>query len=400
MKPARTILAACCALLLAGGALGVWVKEREPAIVVGVPQGTQQAPPGPSVVAAAPDPATPAPVDPAADEGGGPGVATAGSGGRLHPRAEPAAAPGLARPDGRPWRPAIPFTTSQDVPDELVFVLVIGSDARPGEPLDRARADSIHLLAVNPTTRQGTILGLPRDAWVDIPGRGRNKINQALALGGPDLMAETVRHVTGLPVHYYVLTGFTGLERLVDELGGVDVRVERRMNDPHSGARLEPGWHRFSGGEALAFSRNRHDVAFGDFSRSENQGKVIVAALAKMRAEVADDDGVAQWTRFLVRHVGLDMPMSQLPALGALARSLDPGRITNVVAPGEVGWAGRQSVVFLTDEAVALFRDLRPDAVVGEATPEPTTTTTTQPAPTPPTTAPPTSPPTPTTLVP
>jgi hypothetical protein len=88
------------------------------------------------------------------------------------------------------------------------------------------------------------------------------------------------------------------------------------------------------------------------------------------------------------------MPMSQLPALGALARSLDPARITNVVAPGEVGWAARQSVVFLTEEAAALFRDLRPDAVVGEPSPEPTTTTTTRPAPTTPTTTPSTTAPT------
>src|SRR3546814_6401094 len=56
-------------------------------------------------------------------------------------------------------------------------------------------------------TLEGTVLGFPRDAWVEIPGRGAGKINTALTFGGPQLLAETVRNLTGLPVHYYVLTG-------------------------------------------------------------------------------------------------------------------------------------------------------------------------------------------------
>ena len=296
---------------------------------------------------------------------------------------EPRVGRGVARADGRAWPAAVPFTTRQSVPDGLVFILVAGSDARPKEDLTRTRADSVHLLAVNPKSRQGTLLGFPRDAWVEIPGHGRGKLNNALALGGPDLLAATVRRLTSLPVDYYVLTGFTGLAKMVDELGGVDVFVERRMNDRASGARFERGWHRFTGAEALAYSRDRNDVARGDFTRSEHQGVLIVSALAKMRAEVADDDGVARWVRILLRHTRLDVPLSRLPALGALARRLDPTRLQNVVAPGRLGTAGGQSVVFLTTSAARLFEDLRPDAVIGEPDrspppePEPTTTTTT-----------------------
>ena len=96
------------------------------------------------------------------------------------------------------------------MPDGLVFVLAIGSDARPGSDPRRGNADSIHLLAVDPATGSGTVLGLPRDAWVEIPGRGKGKINSALRLGGPQLLAETFRKLTGLPVHYTILTGFDG----------------------------------------------------------------------------------------------------------------------------------------------------------------------------------------------
>jgi LCP family protein required for cell wall assembly len=268
-------------------------------------------------------------------------------------------------PDGAPPGAAIPFTSSEAVPEDLVFILVAGSDARPREDLYRTRADSLHLLAVNPATGQGTVLGFPRDSWVEIPGHGRDKINNALALGGPDLLAATVRRLTGLPVHYYVITGFSGFTRMVDDLGGVDVLVERRMNDRVSGARFERGWHRMSGPEALAFTRNRNDVANGDFSRSENQGLVMLAALAKMRAEVGDDAGLARWIGVLVNYVRLDVPRDRLPGLAALARRLDPANLRNVVAPGRIGSAGSQSVVYLTTAAARLFEDLRADAVIG-----------------------------------
>lgn len=288
-------------------------------------------------------------------------------------------APMLALPSGQPWPPAIPFTSTIPVPDHLVFVLAIGSDARPGQDPTRARADSLHLLAVNPASGQGTIVGFPRDSWVDVPGHGRQKINSALSLGGPDLAAQTVRQLTGLPVHYYVVTGFEGFQRLVDDMGGVDVPVPHRMNDAASGARFEAGWHRLGGAGALAFARNRKDTPHGDLSRSANQGLLVLSALAKMRGEVGDDPGLMRWVEVLLRHVRLDVPLEDLPRLAALARRLDPGRVQNVVVPGTPGRAGRQSVVHLdAASATALFNDLRDDAVIGAAE-MPSTTTSTPP---------------------
>lgn len=352
-------------LALAASVLGGCGGGGEPDLVIGEPK------PVPTTALSEIDAAAP---DVVAEDGPGVAVGTEidakGTGGNRADRAtgtrpEPRAVPGLTKPDGQPWRPAIGFQTSEAFPRAVAYILVIGSDARPNEDVRRTRADSIHLLAINPTSRQGTLVGFPRDSYVDIPGHGKDKINNALALGGPDLLAETVRRVTKLPVDFYVLTGFEGLKMIVDELGGVDVNVTRRMNDKASGALFEPGWHRFNGAEALAFSRNRNDVAAGDFSRSEHQGLVMLSALAKMRAEVSDDQGVARWTGILLRRAELNLPMSRLPQLGALARRLDPNRLTNVVAAGRVGMAGRASVVYLTDGAYRLFDDLRPDGVIG-----------------------------------
>jgi LCP family protein required for cell wall assembly len=363
---------AAAAVALAGAALpgcssGGKAKGAGPALVVGVPDGAGTATSGPRVITSAPDEA--------ARAGGAPGDVFVDGAALGGVSAEPPPSAALAAPTGKPWAAPIPFTTSEAVPDKLVFILVAGSDARPNEDLLHTRADSLHLLCVNPATGQGTLLGFPRDSWVEIPGHGRGKINNALALGGPDLLAATVRRLTGLPVDYYVITGFPGLMSMVDDLGGVDVFVDRRMNDKNSGARFQRGWHHFTGGEALAFSRDRTDVERGDLTRSEHQGLIMLSALAKMRAEVADDAGVARWIGVLVKRARFDVPLAKLPALGALARRLDPARLKNVVAPGRIGTAAGQSVIFLTTDAARMFEDLRADAVIGAPEPDPATST-------------------------
>jgi polyisoprenyl-teichoic acid--peptidoglycan teichoic acid transferase len=340
-------LAVLAAASMLAGACG---DKKHADVVIGVTTTSVEAP-GPTVV--------PEPVEPAA---------AAGAGAPRDPRL-------LLDANGRPYGSPLVFRSNVPVPGDLVFVLIVGSDARPGQNLRKSNADSLHLMAVNPRTMQGTLVGIPRDAWVEIPGKGNGKITSALPNGGPDLLVRTVEHLTGLPVHYWVLTGFAGLTKMVDELGGVDVHVSQRMNDRDSGAHFQPGWHHFNGAQALAFSRNRHDVPNGDFGRSFNQGALMLAALSKLRAEVDDDEGLRRWLDVLSRHAELDAPASSLLGLAALARRLDPAALANVVVPGRVGTTGGQSVVFLGQEAAEMFLDLRPDAVLGRAGPEVTTTT-------------------------
>jgi anionic cell wall polymer biosynthesis LytR-Cps2A-Psr (LCP) family protein len=153
---------------------------------------------------------------------------------------------------------------------------------------------------------------------------------------------------------------------MVDELDGVDVYLDRPMNDRNSGAHFAAGWQHFDGADALAYSRDRHDVADGDFGRSENQGRLILAALTKARAEIADDSGIDHWLGVLLRHVELDAGLDAVRSLAGLARGLDPAGIANVVVPGRAGnGPGGQSVVYLGDGAAAIFLDLRADATLG-----------------------------------
>ena len=114
-----------------------------------------------------------------------------------------------------------------------IFVLALGSDARPGEPIDHERSDSIHIVGLNPAKGQASILGFPRDSWVDIPGHGSEKITSAMSSGGPQLTIQTVENLTGIHIDFYVLTSFAGLKSMIDAIDGVTVNVLQPMHDRH-----------------------------------------------------------------------------------------------------------------------------------------------------------------------
>ncbi len=104
-----------------------------------------------------------------------------------------------------------------------IVLLVVGSGARLGDDIQHSLADSIHVVSINPDKHKATIIGIPRDSWVDIPGHGTNKINASLVEGGPDLLIQTVESISGLKIDYYALTTFWGLDAVV--------RQPRRSHD-------------------------------------------------------------------------------------------------------------------------------------------------------------------------
>lgn len=247
-------------------------------------------------------------------------------------------------------------------PGAPVFALIVGTDYRPG--VDGHRADAIHLVGVNPVTGQGTILNIPRDTWVGIPGRGSNKINAAHTFGGPQLLAAAVAGLTGIHPQFVVVTDFAGFVGMVDELGGFEVDVTAPMADKNSGAYFDPGRIRMNGHQALAFSRNRY-VEGGDFTRSANQAHLIIAALAELRGRGTSPVDTARYTGVLLRHtVVAGTTVADLYRMGRLALAVDPANLRNVTMPGAIGAAGGQSVVLPAAPAADLFADMADDAVL------------------------------------
>lgn len=253
-----------------------------------------------------------------------------------------------------------------------VFILAIGSDARPDEQVDRRLADSIHIIAVNPEQATASILGFPRDSYVPIPGFGESKINDSLYNGGPELVVETVQNLTGIQMDYWVLTSFRGITSMVNGIGGLRIDVPYAMNDFYSGADFEPGEQVIDGEQALAFARNRHDTPEGDFSRSENHGRLMLAALEQLRTEFRDDpSALFRWIVVGLRNVQTDLSFDEVFDLMMTAVSIDPERVTNAVVPGGTGMAGAASVVFLSGDADEIYEDLADDGILQDPPPPP-----------------------------
>lgn len=162
-------------------------------------------------------------------------------------------------------------------PRGALNVLVLGSDARDGTE-EAARTDTMMLAHLNRDRDHITVVGLPRDSWVSVPGHGRHKINAAYALGGPSLAVQTVEANTGVRIDHYIEIDFTGFVEVVDAVGGIEVCLPEAIHDEKALLDMEAGVHHVDGTEALAFARTRRTVD-GDLDRIDRQQQVLSALL-------------------------------------------------------------------------------------------------------------------------
>jgi len=171
-------------------------------------------------------------------------------------------------------------------PDEPENILVMGSDSDPDGT--NKRSDTMMLVRVNPNGECLSIFSIPRDLIVDIPGVGQDKVNAAYSIGGAPLAIETVRSLTGQPIHHFVVVDYAGFEQAVDAIGGVYVDVDRRYFNDNSDAPwgqdfepidIYPGYQKLKGKDALAFVRFRHTDS--DFIRIARQQYFINDAKAQ-----------------------------------------------------------------------------------------------------------------------
>jgi len=225
-----------------------------------------------------------------------------------------------------------------------IFIAVMGSDTRNGPPDAGGGCDAIHIVAINPQLRAGTVLNFPRDSYLN-----GSKITDICRRSGFESALEVLKAHSGLPVQYYVKTEFSNFMAFIDELGGVEINVPYPMNDPPSGAFFNAGPVHMQGGDLLAFSRNRKNTPRGDFSRTENQGIVIISSLAKFRNEVGSDPHrLFEYIKATQRHIKITVPLLEVFKLALLAKEIDPTAMQNINVPGSSGSAGSASVVYLS----------------------------------------------------
>lgn len=240
------------------------------------------------------------------------------------------------------------------VPSGVRTVLLAGSDARPGQPVDRSRADAIQLVTSD-GKGAGAVVGIARDSWVAVPGHGHAKINAALALGGPELLVDTVEDAAGMSVDGYLLVGFDDFKGLVEAAGGLPIVLQAAQQAMW--AELPEGEQVLTGPQALALARERQSLPDGDLGRSRHQGQMVLAALALARDRGAE--GLPRLMSALSEHVQTDLDARA--ALVVLGRALvtEPDQVGHDVASGPTGWsADGQSIVRWDESAEALLGDL------------------------------------------
>lgn len=161
--------------------------------------------------------------------------------------------------------------------DHATTFLLVGSDIRPGED-DYGRSDTVILARVDPDQGTVSLLSLPRDLLVPIPGYGSNKLNAAYSYGGPALLIKTLREWLGVKIDHYFQVDFDGFGAIVDELGGVYLPIDQRYYHSNAGLSglatyseidLKPGYQHLNAYDALAWVRYRHGDT--DFLRAARQ---------------------------------------------------------------------------------------------------------------------------------
>lgn len=261
--------------------------------------------------------------------------------------------------------------------------MVIGSDGRDGmnsEDQDALnvgstpgeRSDAIMLVHLNHERDRVTVVGVPRDLWVDVPGEGEDKINAAYAYGGPQKSVQTMEAVTGVRIDHYVEVDFSGFVDVVDALGGVEVCLEESIEDPKAQLDLEAGTHEVDGTEALAFTRTRA-TARGDLDRIDRQQQVVAAMMDRaLSTETLSDP--AKLTSFLESSlssltVDQSLDAAALNELGHQMRGIELSSVDFAQVPiaDMEHWTDRGDVAVLWDEPAArdLFADIQADRPIG-----------------------------------
>lgn len=241
-------------------------------------------------------------------------------------------------------------------------VLVLGSDNDKKIEESHPLTQSMIVVTVDPVHAKVTLLSIPRDFWVPIPGHGWNKIDVAAKLGGVPLARYTVEKAFGIPIHYYALVGLAGLTRVVDTFHGVDLDVshpilddyypdDQRPGDPYAYTRvfIAAGWRHLSGRQALEYVRSRHADKIGDFGRSARQQQLLLA-LRKEADPLSVITNLPGLVDDLKGYVQTDLNIGQLVALAQLSRHIDSNTIQRVVLQAPTycryGFVGPQSVLF------------------------------------------------------
>lgn len=295
----------------------------------------------------------------------------------LPPLVQEGAIPVPSSEPGEPTPTPIPLG-SEALEDNRITILIMGIDRRPGEPFI-SRTDTMMLLSVNQETGQGALLSIPRDLYVVIPGRGRDRINTAMVYGssgnnpagGAALAMQTIEYNLGVPVDHYFMVDFNTFIRAVDTIGGITVDVPYDINDPlfpdmnygFDPLYIPAGTHHFDGQQALKYARTRHQD--NDFYRAQRQQQVLMAIRSQMLSMGVDNmlQQIPVLYQQLRDGVRTDLSLTEMLQLANLARTIETENINRAVLDHNYvvnhrTEGGASVLVLINDKAGPLIQEL------------------------------------------
>ena len=208
------------------------------------------------------------------------------------------------------------------VKDRPVNFLLLGIDQTyddKGKVMEGpGRADTIMVVSMNPKQGKSYVVSIPRDTRVKIPGRGTGKVNAAYVYGGPQLIAETVEGLIGMPVDGYAEVDFHGFVGVIDAIGGIEVDVDRDMHyvDRAGGLKVDikKGRQILDGEKALQYVRFRAD-ALGDITRVGRQQNLI-GVLIDEAANYRNIRKAPKLAKILMEYVKTDLSQRDIASAG------------------------------------------------------------------------------------
>lgn len=208
--------------------------------------------------------------------------------------------------------------------DSPFTILLMGVDST-GDTISSGSSfngDSLMMITFNPHTLNATVFSIPRDTYVPIAcnQNRENKINSS-AYGGTSCVVKTIENLTGIKIDHYVKINFTGVVKLVDDLGGIYVDVPIKFCEQDSKRRfgeyeicLDKGYQKLNGEQALALARHRHSLPLGDFQRVQHQQLVVEAMLGELK-NISSTKEFYQIMEDVIDNIDTNMSKSQILSL-------------------------------------------------------------------------------------
>ena len=214
-------------------------------------------------------------------------------------------------------------------------IVVMGVDERD---TDAGRSDTLFVVMLDPKNNNVSLLSIPRDTMVRVPGRGWDKINHAFAYGGHKLTQQTVEEFLGIQINNYVVVDFSGFKDLVNAIGGIDINVEKDMyyEDPYDNLviDLQQGRQHLDGEKAIQYVRYRDEE--GDIGRIKRQQHFMMAIYEKMTSTQILTK-VPSLVKELTKMIKTDMPLTDMAKVGKAMNSAmkEQKGIKMAMVPGE-----------------------------------------------------------------